>query len=176
MARLKIYNGTDFEYADAGSRALITAATNRGDEWARVNLPSGSTFSNIVLGITSAPTIQSDAPSQMSGHTGSGNNIRITPNWYPPFEMIGWWFIPVISAPTESTLPARVFYPLNNYSPVFINFNSTASPSTFFGCMAQWKWDEDNDYQGLTFSRFNANVGLPSNAQVRIRPALATSV
>ena len=146
-------------------------AAHRGDEWARLTLPSG-TFTSETLSIPSGSntTVQSAAPTGISVASGSGRNIRVALNWSPPEEMTGWLIVPYVGS-TE--YPGRIIYPLglcHAFNRSAISFNNTSNPGTFRGCMIQWTLDETNEETRMDVLRYNSTIGLPSSARLRIYP------
>ena len=121
---LQVWNGAAF-----ASVAGAGAGTNMGPEWARLTLPSGTFASRTPLNLPVLPTKEPGAPTQLSVHAGAGRNVRITPDWAPAAEQIGWWLVPYVGG---VAFPHRVFYPLHTFQFVFLVFVNTAAPATFF--------------------------------------------
>lgn len=160
---LRIWTGATFD--------PLGTAGSLGPEWVRIRLPEMAHFPNrLALNLTLLPTQQAAAPAQLSVHAGTGRNVRITPDWVPAAQQIGWWLVPYIG---DVAMPQRVFYPLNTFQPVFIVFVNAANPPTFYGCMARFGWAESDDGSlGLSVFRYNRSVGLPANASIALHPAL----
>lgn len=141
-----------------------------GNEWTRLILPTGASFGNQLLNLTTAPTKQTDAPSELSVHSGSGANVRISLDWEPPDEMAGWVFQPYVST---TKYPGRIVLPLGLWTPLLrapVHFNNTANPNPFRGCAVAWSLDDENEYYRLDVYRMNSSVGLPANAVIRVYP------
>lgn len=165
--RLRIRDNTDNEWRYVGA--------HEGPEWVRITLPTATTgFSTRIINIATQPTKTSDAPTELTTHTGSGSNVRIRLGWNPPATMQGWVFVPLIGT-SMSEMPGRVHYPLHFYSPLNIAAISYSDqdPSAIAmlrACAVQWRLDEvEKDYR-LDVVRFNNTVGLPANAFISIRP------
>ena len=141
-----------------------------GPEWVRVDLPSGTFTIRTAIDVTTAPTKQSAAPTELTVHTGAGANIRLTPDWEPAVRQSGWWLVPHVD---EVTYGARaVFVPLNAVRQRgFLSYVRAASPAVFYGCSFEWLWDDVNGYIRLDFFRFNAAVEIPADAWVGLHPA-----
>ena len=140
----------------------------RGEVWATITIPAIAAPSSEWLNISTV-TKEADAPAQLTVHSGTQRNIRISPNWDPPSGMYGWHIVPFIDS-TE--YPGRCFVPLGSFTNCFPNFNNTSTPSTFYGCRVQLSWGQTNMEQRFDFGRFGAGVGTPSDATLRIYPAV----
>ena len=159
--------------ANGSAPEFYVPGAQRGPEWARISLPSGATFATEILNITSAPTKQTAAPSQMTTHSGSAGNIRIKPNWAPDDGFLGWWLVPYVGSTQHRG--GVVFQPRGNEGPFeyrFINFNNTGTPGTMYGCVVAFRWNTTGKYREIFVRRWSSTIGLPANASIRIYPAL----
>lgn len=145
--------------------------TTRGNEWARANLPQAARFNTEILTLPAVPVKQAGAPAQLSVHAGGEGVIRLSLDWTPDAGMIGWWVVPWVGG---VEFPGRALTPLRDFDWIYVNFNNAANPASFYGCAVAARWNEQRRYREFFFRRFNANVGLPAQSQIRLYPAIAS--
>jgi len=143
----------------------------RGAEWVRVALPAAATFSTEALNLVNAPIKQASAPTNLTVHSGSAGNIRLSLDWQPPSGMIGFHVVPWVGG---SEFPGRALLLLGEYRPdLFVQLNNTAAPATFYAVRVVGRLNEQALYYEIFFARFSRSIGIQASAEIRIYPALA---